>query len=133
TQECFNRYPLTRAPDANAASPIDPNYPGRYYPDPPCRKDETEQNVSEWVPADPYNVRMRYLLPDIECEHCVLQMHYMSGDRCRHIGADQFNPPFWNSECAPDLEDWIDLTPPSICGQGSSYPEEFWACSDFAI
>ncbi|CAM9871033.1 unnamed protein product [Scytosiphon promiscuus] len=133
TQECFNKYPLTRAPDENAASPIDPDYTGRYYMDPPCRKDEVEQNVGVWVPEDPYNVRMRYLLPDIECEHCVLQMHYMSGDRCRHIGVDEFNPDSWNSACAPNKEDWIDLDTGSICGQGSSYPEEFWACSDFAI
>ncbi|CAM9871103.1 unnamed protein product, partial [Scytosiphon promiscuus] len=133
TQECFNKYPLTRTPDANAASPIDPDYPGRYYMDPPCRKDEVEQNVGVWVPQDPYNVRMRYLLPDIECEHCVLQMHYMSGDRCRHIGVDEFNPASWNSDCAPNKEDWIDLDTGSICGQGGSYPEEFWACSDFAI
>ncbi|CAM9630656.1 unnamed protein product [Hapterophycus canaliculatus] len=76
TQECFNKYPLTRFPDPNAASPIDPKYPGRYYMDPPCRKDETEKNVGAWVPQDPYNVRMRYLLPDITCTHCVLQMHY---------------------------------------------------------
>ncbi|CAM9316682.1 unnamed protein product, partial [Hapterophycus canaliculatus] len=133
TQECLNKYPLTRAPDANAASPIDPNYPGRYYMDPPCRKDETEQNVGVWVPEDPYNVRMRYLLPDITCTHCVLQMHYMSGDRCRHIGVDEFNPPSWNSACAPNKEDWVDLDTGSICGQGGGYPEEFWACSDFAI
>ena len=31
TQECFNKHPLDRAPDDGAASPIDPNYPGRYY------------------------------------------------------------------------------------------------------
>ncbi|CAM9160118.1 unnamed protein product [Hapterophycus canaliculatus] len=133
TQECLNKYPLTRAPDANAASPIDPNYPGRYYMDPPCRKDEVEQNVGVWVPEDPYNVRMRYLLPDITCDHCVLQMHYMSGDRCRHVGVDEFNPPSWNSACAPKKEDWIVLDTGSICGQGGGYPEEFWACSDFAI
>ena len=76
TQECLNKYPLTRVYNANDASTIDPNYPGRYYTDPPCRKDEVEQNVSDNIPANPYNVKMRYRLPDIECDHCVLQMHY---------------------------------------------------------
>lgn len=75
-QECFNRYPLTRAPEANAASQIDPNYPGRYYVDPECRKNEVEQNVSDNIPDDAYSIKMRYTLPNIECEHCILQMHY---------------------------------------------------------
>ncbi len=79
TQECLNRYPLDRAPEAagaNSSSPIDPDYPGRYYVDPPCRKTEVEQTVSSNMPESSYNVKMPYLLPDIECEHCVLQMHY---------------------------------------------------------
>ncbi len=79
TQECLNKYPLTRAPDApgaNASSPIDPDYPGRYYVDPPCRKVEVGQNVSANMPDAAYSVKMPYLLPNIECEHCVLQMHY---------------------------------------------------------
>ncbi|CAN0394644.1 unnamed protein product, partial [Ectocarpus sp. 12 AP-2014] len=41
TQECFNMHPLTRADDDGDASPIDPNYPGRYYVDPECREGET--------------------------------------------------------------------------------------------
>lgn len=28
TQECFNRYPLTRADGDDSNSPIDPNFPG---------------------------------------------------------------------------------------------------------
>ena len=75
-QECFNKYPLTRAYNAEDASTIDPNFPGRYYVDPPCRADEVEQDVSNNIPANPYNIKMRYTLPDIECEHCVLQLHY---------------------------------------------------------
>ena len=43
TQECLNKHPLTRAPDDGLASPIDPNYPGRYCVDPVCRVDKTEQ------------------------------------------------------------------------------------------
>ena len=75
TQECFNKHPLTRAPDDGSASPIDPNYPGRYYVDPECRVDETEQSKADDAPEG-QNIKMRYVLPDIECEHCVLQMVY---------------------------------------------------------
>ena len=83
-QECLNKYPLTRAYNASDASVIDPNYPGRYYTDPPCRAAEVEQHVSNnfgssylWngVAYGTYTIKMRYKLPDIECEHCVLQMH----------------------------------------------------------
>lgn len=31
TQECLNMHPLTRADGDDNNSPIDPNYPGRYY------------------------------------------------------------------------------------------------------
>lgn len=76
-QECLNKHPLNRAYNKNDASTIDPNYPGRYYLDPPCRRDEVEQNVSNKFGAEgSQSVKMRYTLPDIECEHCVLQMHW---------------------------------------------------------
>lgn len=79
TQECLNKHPLSRAPDIGSGSPIDPSYPGRYYLDPPCRRDEVAQNISSNFMSDSYeayNVKMRYVFPDIECEHCVLQTHY---------------------------------------------------------
>lgn len=79
TQECLNKHPLDRAPYTGSGSPIDPSYPGRYYLDPPCRKHEVEQSVSSNFESDlyeAYNVKMRYVLPDIACEHCVLQMHW---------------------------------------------------------
>ena len=79
TQECFNKHPLNRAPYTGTGSPVDPNYPGRYHVDPPCREAEVEQNISVNFldkEYDPYNIKMRYVLPEIECEHCVLQMHY---------------------------------------------------------
>ncbi|CAM9970743.1 unnamed protein product, partial [Hapterophycus canaliculatus] len=129
TQECFNKHPLTRASDDGGASPIDPNYPGRYYVDPECRKDETEQSSNS---VDGYNIKMRYVLPEIECEHCILQMVYYTGNSCKHIGYDEFNPPSWPGSCAPDKEDWIELDR-YICGTNEVYPEEFWACSDIAL
>jgi len=31
TQECFNKHPLNRAADDDYNSPVDSNFPGRYY------------------------------------------------------------------------------------------------------
>ncbi|CBJ29815.1 EsV-1-166 [Ectocarpus siliculosus] len=79
--ECLNMHPLTRALDDGDASPIDPDYSGRYYVDPPCRLNDTDQNFNKGnMPSgdgyDPYSIKMRYLLPDIECSHCVRRVHY---------------------------------------------------------
>ncbi|CAM9506959.1 unnamed protein product [Ectocarpus fasciculatus] len=134
TQECFNMYPLTRAPDDGDASPIDPDYTGRYYVDPPCHLNETDQNFNKegLLSSDsypPYSVKMRYLLPDIECSHCVLRSYYFTGHRCKHIGYDEFNPPSWPSTCAPEKDDWV-LTDIGMCGSTAAwYPEEFWNCA----
>lgn len=85
TQECFNKHPLTRSPDDGGASPIDPNYPGRYYVDPECRAGETEQDENT---VEGYNIKMRYDLPeDLECDHCILQMVYC--EYCGGIGGRQ--------------------------------------------
>lgn len=81
-QECFNQYPLTRDAGDGDASPIDPNYPGRYYVEPPCRASETDQNFNkDEMPNlkgyEAYSVKMRYVLPaGLTCSHCVVQMHY---------------------------------------------------------
>ncbi|CAM9912712.1 unnamed protein product, partial [Laminaria digitata] len=131
TQECFNMHPLTRASDDSSASPIDPNYSGRYYVDPECRASETEQSKPNAAP-DGYNIKMRYVLPDVECEHCVLQMVYFTGNSCMHIGYHEFEPASWPSRCAPKKADWIELDL-SICGENGAYPEEFRACSDISI
>ncbi|CAM9477545.1 unnamed protein product [Ectocarpus fasciculatus] len=142
TQECFNMHPLTRAPDDGDASPIDPDYTGRYYVDPPCRADETEQNFNHFNlpdgPGESYSVKMRYVLPDIECSHCILRSYYFTGHRCYHIGYEKFNPPSWPSQCAPDKSDWVLIAPEwqtdmKQCGIDGAYPEEFWNCADIAI
>ena len=84
TQECLNEHPLTRASDDGGASPIDPSFPGRYYIDPECRAGETFQDMPAGAPSG-YNIRMRYVLPDIECAHCVMQMVYCKREK-RAIG-----------------------------------------------
>ena len=82
TQACFNQYPLTRANGDDDNSPIDPNYPGRYYLAPPCTAYERGQGINrnvDWDKEDayePYVATVRYNLPEITCTHCILQMHY---------------------------------------------------------
>lgn len=107
TQECLNEYQLTRASNYNDASAIDPNYPGRYYLDPPCRADEVEQNVSDELPDGSYNVKMRYKLPDIECEHCVLQMHYREPLGWLSSGGSAHRVGWWGCVRLIKLAHWL--------------------------
>ncbi|CAN0121343.1 unnamed protein product [Scytosiphon promiscuus] len=132
TQACFNRYPLNRAERDDDASPIDENYPGRYYVDPPCRVDEIDQEKPAGAMEDAYVITARYQLPEtLTCEHCILQMVHYTGNHCKHDGYDDFKPD-WPSTCAPDNESWINTDLPT-CGDSGSYPEEFWGCSDISI
>ncbi|CAN0016431.1 unnamed protein product, partial [Sphacelaria rigidula] len=133
TQSCFNRYPLDRAEDDGDASPIDPNHPGRYYVDPPCRAAETDQSKPDGTDSG-HVVTARYQLPKgLTCERCIIQMVYYTGNSCHHPGYEEFNPPSWPSECAPNKENWI-TTEPGLCGgEDDKYPEEFWNCADVSI
>ncbi len=50
---------------------------GRYYCDPTCRGVTGEVDQTKPVHATGgENMKMRYVLPDIECDHCILQMVY---------------------------------------------------------
>ncbi|CAM9517701.1 unnamed protein product, partial [Hapterophycus canaliculatus] len=82
-QSCFNKYPLNRAEDDSFNSPVDTNYPGRYFIDPPCRWDAGENEEVdqtrpelEGVLMDGTVNHMRYQLPDITCDHAILMMRY---------------------------------------------------------
>ena len=56
-----------------------------------------------------------------------------TGNSCKHVGYDEFNPVSWPSQCAPNKSDWIELDR-GICGaENYPYPEQFWACSDISI
>lgn len=61
------------------------------------------------------------------------QTQTVTGHKCRHPGYEEFNPPSWPGECAPNKEDWITLEP-EYCGDKEwIYAEEFWGCADFSI
>ncbi|CAM9455943.1 unnamed protein product, partial [Laminaria digitata] len=55
-----------------------------------------------------------------------------TGNSCKHIGYDEFEPGSWPGQCASSKDKWVELNR-SICGEGDAYPEEFWACSDISI
>ena len=69
-------HPLSRAEGDDDNSPVDPNYPGRYYTNPECREAETDQTKPEGA-AKGYVMHMKYQLPaDLECDRCIMQMVY---------------------------------------------------------
>eukprot|EP00903_Cladosiphon_okamuranus_P008090 g7800.t1 len=132
TQGCFNMHPLDRAEDDGDASPIDPDHPGRYYLDPPCRAAETDQTKPEGAEYG-YVVTGRYKLPEgLTCKRCIVQMVYYTGHVCKLPGYDHFKPDSLPEGCAQSNSDWINLDPPA-CGEGDVYPEEFWNCADIEI
>ena len=56
-----------------------------------------------------------------------------TGNSCKHVGYDEFEPESWPSDCAPNKSDWIELDR-KICGEDQdTYPEEFWGCADISI
>ena len=68
--------PNPSPPNKTNASPIDPDHPGRYYVDPPCRADETDQTKPDGA-HDGYVVTGRYKLPEgLTCNRCIVQMVY---------------------------------------------------------
>ncbi|CAM9637939.1 unnamed protein product [Ectocarpus sp. 4 AP-2014] len=136
-QSCFNEYPLDRADDDSFNSPVDPDYPGRYYIDPPCRGENNEVDQTrpelEGVLMDGTVNHMRYKLPEIETTHAILMMRYHSGAGCKSPGYDEFTPDSWPSECAPDKEDWIATGSHDCNSPGREWGNLFWNCADIAI
>lgn len=55
-----------------------------------------------------------------------------TGNTCKHVGYDDFEPESWPSQCAPTKAEWIN-TDHWMCGMAGAYPEEHWSCSDISI
>lgn len=133
THECLSKYPLTRAP-AEMEPPIDPQHPGRYFLDPPCRARETDQSFDTGGAQPGDIVTMTFTLPKtLTCERCVLQMMYYVSNACVHPGYDTLQSDEWPAGCAPTKDDWISKGM-AVCGtEGTNYVEEFASCSDIMI
>jgi len=122
TQECLFKYRLERVPIPNEISPIDENYPYRFYIPPiPCMEFQTNGYPG-------YKSIMKYKLPDkLECKHCVLQWWYFTANSCYYDGYESYQG--MNKKCK---ENWYNPQV-SNCKEGNVYPEEFWNCADIQI
>lgn len=68
--------PLTRVEGDSINSPIDPDFEGRYYVDPPCEGAGGPVVLPDGAQHGQV-MSMQYQLPQgLTCEHCVLQMVY---------------------------------------------------------
>lgn len=130
TQACLNKHKLLRSQsDPLNESPIDPEYPGRFYMYPKC-------HMSLNADGQGY-MRIKYDLPrDLNCDHCVLQWWYVTANTCYGGGyGNVVKSRFPNtySNCIGDgmARGWLPRSDMSICGD--IYPEEFWNCADIRI
>lgn len=107
--------------------PVDPKYPGRWYL-PPRDQDNPTDN---WYGG--LNKKMRYALPKgMSCEKCAIHWSWTTANSC--------NPPGYADYSFPEKWDGIPGDGGSLgsinrqfgtCGEStSSFPEEFWACSE---
>ena len=121
TQECLYQHPLVRAPD-DGISPIDPNYPFRYYLEPTaCMTYQTDGYPG-------YKATMKYTLPPgVVCDHCVLQWWYYTGNSCIYDGYHEFE-----GMKSPCTTPWYNSRLGN-CKDPGTYPEEFWNCADIRI
>ncbi len=69
SQTCLNKHMLLRDPNDPSISPVDHNFPGRYYMIPTC------------YGAAAYDQTVRYKLPaGLTCPHCVLQWYWVTAN-----------------------------------------------------
>eukprot|EP00039_Didymoeca_costata_P013261 m.198820 g.198820 ORF g.198820 m.198820 type:complete len:544 (-) comp15720_c1_seq6:234-1865(-) len=142
TQECLEKNVLIRAEDSNAASPIDPAYPERYYLEPVCAKAQNDQMYTGTLDgsvdyATQYygyglKVRAKYHLPkNFTCEHCVLQWWWITANTCHPPGYQSSSVwnHTWNCAEQPGADWWV----PGLGDCGERWPEEFWNCADISI
>ncbi|CAB1101487.1 unnamed protein product [Ectocarpus sp. CCAP 1310/34] len=140
TQDCLNMHPLDRDETDWWNSPIDQEYPGRFFVNPDCRggNEETDQSGRPVLTGGGlgldkgYINNGRYHLPNIQCEHCVLQMKYYAYVGCHHPGYHEFDPE-WPGDCAPDKEDWLPHKNPGCGDEGRKWGNVFFGCSDITL
>lgn len=120
TTDCLKQ--LERDENDPSDSPIDPQYPGRYYCPPTCHPEYESSGT----------MTMRYKLPtDLSCEHCVLQWWWVSGNTCHGGGyEDPTIFPDISEDCP--ASGWLPREN-SKCEDTGQYPEEFWNCADITI
>jgi len=156
TQECFDEHLLLR--DAETAeidpAPVDESHPGRWYIPPPQRNwpmnaqskpvgnqcSGSSRDKDLWTR---YQWKVR-LPADLECDHCVVQLFWVSANSCSPLGfADYFgksSTESWiTSKFGGDSSAWwgstksvclANVTDPKTNGNGA---EKFWNCGDIKV
>jgi hypothetical protein len=125
SQTCLNKIMLHRDPHDPSISPVDPNFPGRYYIIPTCYGTEMSMNQT-----------VRYKLPEgLTCPHCVLQWYWVTGNSCHGGGYTGVNFPKIDNPCIGDgySTGWLPRANSACVDNTKIYPEEFWNCADVRI
>lgn len=119
-QECLYQNRLLRDETYDSISPIDGNFPWRYYVEPStCMEFQLE-------PYPGFKTTVHFKLPsELVCDHCVLQWWYFTGNSCNYQGYDNFE----GIDCEIP---WYNKDLPR-CEGSTAYPEEFWNCADIKI
>ena len=133
TQACFDQYPLEFLEDQSYSERAnkDSNHPDRGYLHPNNgRANPPDSLETPFGGGMPYT--MRFKIPENigQCDHCVLQWTYVTGNSCNAHGYRSYNFPsedWW----APYLSDCPNPLPKE--GLATSLPEQFWNCADVQI
>lgn len=136
TEACLEKYPpLERVrfedDELIQAQPINPAAPHVFYLNPICYFGQTGNGGY----GDGVTMKGRFKLPDgVSCEHCVLQMHWITANSCTPPfmkDFDEFKTNKWRS-CSGDGGGGWYSSSFSDC-VGTTYAEEFWNCADVSI
>ena len=134
-QECFDANRLEFVRDPLYGAPRDANYPERGYvaPNDGSALDMSAGQSSATIGASSSSLRsgmafeMVFKLPEgINCDHCLLQWHYISGNSCEAPGYAQAGlPAGWRNAQLGVCDE--------IPADGNGTPEQFWNCADISI
>ena len=117
TQECLFQNRLNRVHIEGEISPVDENYPYRYY------LESRDEMIFQTDGYPGYVAKMKYKLPnDLTCEHCVLQWWYYTANSCIYEGYNEYT----------GMTNWYNKNL-GMCTNPGLYPEEFWNCADIRI
>ena len=153
--ECFNAAVLNRAqPDVSADadatfSPVDENYPERYYLPPVCALPRNDVDAASLHFLGGLRVRTSFVLPPtMNCQgpgDCVMRWRYVTGNSCHAPGYRDFFGPSWSdfnanvfpnlplgSECSED-QMWTELGMAECGPEEGGFAEEFINCADVMI
>ena len=146
TEECLEKYePLQRVRYEDSeliqAQPINEKYPFLYYLRPICYFDQSgigdgnmgpmrAQDLARDIYDGSPKMQAKFKLPDgVTCEHCVIQMHWITANSCTPPTYKGFDFPPKYDDCPGDGVGWYSNYPDCI---GTTFAEEFWNCKRYS-